>query len=201
MTVGIPRGRCLPLAFRDVHPPNGTGPPGLEGGQMVHQLAPRRWGFHHHLVHARRVLASIDLRNPPYRQKNVGVATQHELLERADLTQVVRPCRPKDALSQVADDPVGPPPIDGGPVGSSLGSVCRPVVGSHLTCPSVCSLHNVHWVTHPAHVSGLSAQAIRPYPPSYGFPLPFGWRHSLLGPSCARWGVGPSFRRSSAYWP
>ena len=27
-----------------------------------------------------------------------------------------------------------------------------------------------------------------------GFPLPFGRRHSLLGPSCARWGVEPSSR-------
>ena len=30
-----------------------------------------------------------------------------------------------------------------------------------------------------------------------GFLLPFGHRHSLLGPSCARWGIGPSSR--SAY--
>jgi hypothetical protein len=35
-----------------------------------------------------------------------------------------------------------------------------------------------------------------PYPPGYGFPLPFGWRHSLLEPSCPRWGIGPRFRRS-----
>ena len=26
--------------------------------------------------------------------------------------------------------------------------------------------------------------------------MPFGWRHSLLEPSCPRWGVGPRFRRS-----
>jgi len=30
-----------------------------------------------------------------------------------------------------------------------------------------------------------------------GFPLPFGHRRSLLGSSCARWGIGPSSR--SAY--
>jgi len=30
-----------------------------------------------------------------------------------------------------------------------------------------------------------------------GFLLPFGHRHSLPGPSCARWGTGPSSR--SAY--
>ena len=37
----------------------------------------------------------------------------------------------------------------------------------------------------------------RPYPPGYGFPVPFGGWPSLLGSSCARCGFGPSFRRSS----
>jgi len=37
-----------------------------------------------------------------------------------------------------------------------------------------------------AHVSGLLAWVL-PYPPGYDFPLPFGRRHSLLGPSCTRW--------------
>jgi hypothetical protein len=44
----------------------------------------------------------------------------------------------------------------------------------------------------------------RPYPPGYGFPVPFGGWRSLLGSSCARCGFGPSFRRSSgllAGWP
>ena len=50
---------------------------------------------------------------------------------------------------------------------------------------------------HPAHVSRLSARATRPYPPGYEFPLPFGGWRSLLGPSCSRCGLGPSFRRSS----
>ena len=53
---------------------------------------------------------------------------------------------------------------------------------------------------------------ISPYPASYaeairrrcqscgpGFLLPFGYRHSLLGSSCARWGIEPSSR--SAYRP
>jgi hypothetical protein len=81
----------------------------------------------------------------------------------------------------------------------ALGSVCRPCAGSHLTCPF--GLHNPPGscrVVHPAHVSGLSAQAMRPYPPGYVFPSPFGRRRSLLGPSCARWGTRPSLR--SAYW-
>jgi hypothetical protein len=78
------------------------------------------------------------------------------------------------------------------------GSVCRPIAGPHLTCPF--GLHNPsgsYRVVHPAHVSRLSAQAMRPYPPGYGFPLPFGGWPSLLGPSCSRCGFGPSFRRSS----
>jgi hypothetical protein len=52
-------------------------------------------------------------------------------------------------------------------------------------------------MTHQVHVSSLSAQARRPYPPGYGFPTPFGWRPSLLGPSGTRCGIEPSFRRSS----
>lgn len=36
-----------------------------------------------------------------------------------------------------------------------------------------------------------------PYPPGYGFPLPFGWWPSLIGSSCSRWGIEPSLR--SAY--
>ena len=52
-------------------------------------------------------------------------------------------------------------------------------------------------MTHQVHVSSLSAQVKRPYPPGYRFPAPFGRRPSLLGPSCARCGVEPPFRRSS----
>src|SRR5207302_7712955 len=107
-------------------------------------------------------------------------------------------CRPEDASSQVADDPVGLAPVDGVPVGtrSSLGSVCRPR-GPQRTCPLIRVHPNVLRVTHQAHVSRLSPRASPPYPPGYGFPLPFGWRPSLLGPSCPRCGFGPFFRRSS----
>ena len=78
------------------------------------------------------------------------------------------------------------------------GSVCRPIAGSHLTWPF--GLHNPPGscrVVHPAHVSRLSARAMRPYPPGHDFPWPFGGWHSLLGPSCSHCGLGPSFRRSS----
>ena len=35
---------------------------------------------------------------------------------------------------------------------------------------------------------------MRPYLPGYDFPLPFGRQLSLLGPSCAHWGLRPSLR-------
>jgi hypothetical protein len=49
-------------------------------------------------------------------------------------------------------------------------------------------------VVHSVPVSRLSVWARRPYPPGYGFPLPFGWWPSLLGPSLSRCGVGPTSR-------
>jgi hypothetical protein len=104
------------------------------------------------------------------------------------------PCSQKDSLSEVGDDPDGLPPVDGIPVGRSLGSVCI-ALALHLTCPSVSNPCNDLWTTHQIHVSGLSARVKGPYPPGYVFPSPLGWRHSLLGSSCARYGIGPSFRR------
>ena len=59
---------------------------------------------------------------------------------------------------------------------------------------------------HQARVSALPGRDMIPVRPVMreplaeepvngpGFPLPFGRRHSLLGPSCARWGVEPSSR-------
>ena len=82
------------------------------------------------------------------------------------------------------------------PVGRSRGSVynrCR----LHPTSPSICSLCPVLPGTHLIHVSTLSGRVL-PYLPGYGFPVPFDWQPSLLGSSCARWGVLPSLRL--AYW-
>ena len=99
---------------------------------MVHHLPPGRRRFHHQLVDARRTLPRIDLRDPADGHEDVRPAPQHELLQRAHRLDVARSCRPEDALSQVADVPVGTPPIDGVPVGSPLRSVCKPG-GLHLT--------------------------------------------------------------------
>src|SRR4051794_18805461 len=148
--------------FRNVHPAHRFGSPGLEGGQMVHQFPSRGWRLHQYLVHAGRVLACVDLRNPPHAHENVGSATQHELLERANLAMVVRLCRPKDALSQVGDDPVSLSPIDEIPNGSPRRSVCS-ACAWHLTCPVVGNQNDELWMTHQIHVSSLSAQANRPY--------------------------------------
>ncbi|NRP89828.1 hypothetical protein GFPCMMHI_05753 [Ensifer adhaerens] len=48
---------------------------------------------------------------------------------------------PEDTLSQIANAPIDLPPVDGIPVGLSLGSVCRRF--PHLTSPSVNNRHIV----------------------------------------------------------
>jgi hypothetical protein len=66
-----------------------------------------------------------------------------------------RPCRPKETLSQVGDDPVGLPPSDGSPVGPPRGSVG--IAGAlHQTCPSMTNHHNGLGVDHQTRVSSLS---------------------------------------------
>jgi hypothetical protein len=78
------------------------------------------------------------------------------------------------------------------------------------TCPSVLvSSVIVHLTGPPDPCQHPFGSGMRPYPASYarrpteglvmcpGFLLPFGCRHSLLGSSFPRWGVGPSLR--SAY--
>src|SRR5262245_8290413 len=165
---------------------------------MVHQLPSRRWGFDHQLVDAGRVLACVELGHTPNTQQNVGVAPQHQLLQRAHPPEVARLCRPKDALSQVANDPISFPPVDGVPVGTSHWSVCR-AEGLHPTFPLMSNRYGVLWVVHQVHVSRFSAWATRPYPPGYDFPVPFGGWRSLLGPSCVRCRIGLPLR--SADWP
>jgi hypothetical protein len=41
----------------------------------------------------------------------------------------------------------------------------------------------------------------KPYPAGYGFPWPFGSRHSLLDPSLSRWGSGPSSQSAYCHSP
>ena len=121
--------------------------------------------------------------SPPSHGSSKSCTTQLGSPERCDRSGCGRPGRPgtKPGL---------------GRAGSPRGSVCSTGV-LHLTCPAVGVLPVVLWVTHLTHVSGLSAQARGPYPPGYDFPVPYGGWPSLLGSSCARCGVGPSFQRSS----
>ena len=66
--------------------------------------------------------------------RHVGVATQHELLERAHLAVVARLGRPEDALSQIADDRrLACRQSTASQSVSSLGSVCRAAPASNLS--------------------------------------------------------------------
>src|SRR5881398_451228 len=85
---------------------------------------------------------SIDLCYPPDTHEPVGVAFEHEFLERAHLFQVALLCCPKDTLSQVTNSSIGFAPVDGVPIGLLLGSVCEG--GSlHLTFPLISSLTSI----------------------------------------------------------
>ncbi len=92
--------------------------------ECIHHPSSGRWRFEDQFVHSRRVFPSIDLCYPPDADEPVGVAFQHEFLERAHLLQVALLCCPKDAVSQGTNSPVGFAPIDGVPVGLLLGSIC-----------------------------------------------------------------------------
>ena len=94
-------------------------------GECIDHLPPGRWCFDDQFIHSRRVFPSIDLRDSSDADEPIGVALQHELLERAHLFQVALLCCPKDAVSQITNSPVGLAPIDGVPIGLLLGSVCR----------------------------------------------------------------------------
>jgi hypothetical protein len=171
------------LGFRNVDTACWFGFPEGVVSQMIDHPSSRHWGFKDQLVHSGRVLASIDLRYSPNTDASVRVAFQHEFLERAHLLQVALLCCPKDTLSQVTNSSIGFAPGNARPRGLLLGSVCREGF-SHLTFPSINSLHIVLWVMHQNHVSRLSAWVL-PYLPSYDFLLPFGEQPSLLGSSCS----------------
>jgi len=94
-------------------------------GERINHSSSGGWCFDHQFIHSRRVFPSIDLRDSSDADEPIGVALQHELLERAHLFQVALLCGPKDAVSQITNSPVGFAPVCGVPVGLRLGSVCR----------------------------------------------------------------------------
>ena len=67
----------------------------------------------------------------------------------------------EDVLSQIANNPISLPPVDGGPVGLSLGSVCKRC-RLHLTFPSICNRYYTLPVIHQVHVCTLSGW-VSPY--------------------------------------
>jgi hypothetical protein len=165
----------LICAFGDVNSSCRSGFPKRAMGECIDHPSSRGWGFNHQLVHSWRVLASVHLCDSPNTDKPVGVAFEHELLERAHLFQVALLCCPKDAVSQVTNSSTGFSPINGVPVSLHLSSVCQAYC-LHLTFPLINNLHIVLWVMHQDHVSHLSARVspvARPYLLSYGFLLPF----------------------------
>jgi hypothetical protein len=161
----------LPIGFRDVDPPGWLGLPWLMSHDGSSQLSTRFGGLDDHLVDAWRVSSLVHLRHSANCEQHVRVTSKHELLEGSHLAVVALFGRPKDPLSKVADSTAGLSPIDGIPVDLSLSSVCSCL---HLTCASVCVLHNVLWVVHQACVCALSGWVspepwlLWPYPAGYG---------------------------------
>jgi hypothetical protein len=93
-------------------------------GEGIDHPSSGGWRFDHQFIHSGCVFPSVDLCYSSDTHEPVGVAFQHEFLERAHLVQVALLRCPKDAVSQVTNSPVGFAPIDGVPVGLLLGSVC-----------------------------------------------------------------------------
>ena len=120
------------------------------------------------------------------------------------------PARREDPLPQPPYVVPGLPPIDGVPV--------QNIVLRSVHHDGVQLAHRFRRLRHQVVTGSPDPRQLpfgpgtSPYPTSYaetirrrcqscgpGFLLPFGYRHSLLGSSCARWGIEPSSR--SAYRP
>src|SRR5215467_4224439 len=150
------------------------------------------WGEGHQLIDARRPFAIVALRDLPDAEQRIGVAPQHKPLQGLDFVPVFHLGRPKDPVAEIADQTMDFAPLDTLPVSLAPGTVCRRH-RLYRTFPVMHRLTCRLWVVHLVHVSGLSAWVL-PYPPSYGFPLPFGWWRSLLGPSSSHWRIPSPLR-------
>lgn len=82
------------------------------------------WCFDDQFIHSGCIFSGVGLCDSSKTDESIGVAFQHELLERAHLLHVALLCGPKDPLSQVTNSPIGFLPVDGLPIGLFLGSVC-----------------------------------------------------------------------------
>src|SRR5712691_13500223 len=139
--------------------------------ERIDHLSSGCWCFNDQFIHSRRVFPSIDLCYSSDTHQPIGVAFQHEFLERAHLFQVALLCRPKDTLSQVTHNPMGFLPVDSIPIRLRLSSVCQACC-LHLTFPLISLPYSDLWVMYQDHVSHLSVWAL-PYLSGYGFPWPF----------------------------
>ncbi len=151
----------FPVGLGDVDPFRGAGHPWVVVSQLVDELASGFRGLDEHAIHTSGSPAWVYLGDSAHTHESVGVAAQHELLERADRSQVARLCCPKDPLPQKANLPVSFAPVDATPIGRSHGSVCSWL---HPTFPMVGVRCLGLWVTHQVHVSPLSG-GYRPIQP------------------------------------
>ena len=200
------RALLLRTCFRDEHPPDGPGFPGLGVTvQPPRQLSPVAGGQRDLPVDARRLAASVALRDLPHADQRVGQAPQHQLLQVTDLLPVLLPRRLEDPLPQPPYLVLAGAPVNGVPVENR---VLRSVhfEGWHrksecmchhlcLTCPSVPVpwLQSVKGSPGPRQPPfGPGNACIRPVmrggprrarPSCPGFPPPFG------APAFASWTV------------
>jgi hypothetical protein len=117
---GVHRGayrnaEWTPLAscLRDEHPAHRHRDPRRRpllnpAGQLTSRLRPQR----HRAVDTGRVPTGILLRDPPHRHQSVGLASQHQPLQTADLTQLPIPRRREDPLPQTPYFLLGCAPIN-----------------------------------------------------------------------------------------
>lgn len=143
----------LAVGFGDVHALGRPGRPGRVGTQLIDELPPGFGRLHQDPIHTGGSFTRVGLRDSAHARQPVGVAAQHELLERADGLPVARLCCPEDPLPQIADLAIDPAPVDAVPIGWSHGSVCS---GLHPTFAVVGIPCSGLRVTHQVHVSPLS---------------------------------------------
>jgi len=201
-----PQGTLFAVRFRDEHPLDRSGLPGRRVPVASHrQRRPSRGGQRDLPVNARGLAASIVLRHPPNTVQRVRLAPQHQLLQATDPLEVPHlrrledpPPQPSYVFLDLFPAHVFPLQVPAKVV--VVWSVHRGVQLAHTfrRCHRRPLKGSPGPRQHPASgpAPGRSPRGIRPVIPTLpseetgacwvGFLLPFGHRHSLLGPSCSR---------------
>jgi hypothetical protein len=73
--------------------------PGNELAENINKQSSGGWCFDHQFIHTRSVFTSINLRNSPHCEQNIGVATQEQSLQSANLFEVIFLGSLEDSLS------------------------------------------------------------------------------------------------------